>query len=363
MTDLLQIGTSLATPPTNAPEDGGIAERHTGSLTETPSGNGAGHLTGNGTERPKENPTRGPTQNHAPAYRPDRKPGWLKVRAPGGERYTALKAIMRDLELNTVCEEAHCPNVGECWGHGVATFMILGDTCTRGCRYCAVNKGIPNELDLAEPERVADAVWRMGLDFVVVTSVDRDDLADGGASIFAETVRAIRRRCPDTGVELLIPDFQGSERALASVLEAVPEVLSHNIETVPRLYKRARGGGIYEVSLRVLENIKRLAPDVVSKTGMMLGLGEERNEVLAVMEDLRAREVEILTLGQYLRPSGWHLEVARYVSPEEFHELAEIGESMGFHHVEAGPLVRSSYRADRQAAAAHARGRLLDLAI
>ncbi len=282
----------------------------------------------------------------------DRKPAWLKVRAPGGERYTQLKAIMRDLELHTVCEEARCPNVGECWGHGVATFMILGDVCTRGCRYCAVSKGIPTELDLAEPERVADAVRRMGLGFVVITSVDRDDLSDGGASIFAETVRAIRRLSPATGIELLTPDFQGDEAALRSVLDARPDILNHNVETVPRLYKKARGGGIYEVSLRVLENVKRLAPHVTSKTGMMLGLGEEQEEVLEVMGDLRERGVEILTLGQYLRPSGWHLEVARYVHPDEFRELAELGRAMGFDHVEAGPLVRSSYRADRQAAEA-----------
>ena len=285
----------------------------------------------------------------------ERKPEWLKVRAPGGEGYTRLKTIMRELELHTVCEEAHCPNVGECWGHGVATFMILGDVCTRGCRYCAVSKGIPNELDLAEPERVGEAVRRMGLAFVVVTSVDRDDLTDGGASIFAETVRAIRRQCPGTGIELLTPDFRGSEVALRTVLEAGPDILNHNVETVPRLYKKARGGGVYEVSLDVLANVKRFAPHVVSKTGMMLGLGEERDEVLRVMGDLRERGVEILTLGQYLRPSGWHLAVERYVHPDEFRELAELGEAMGFSHVEAGPLVRSSYRADRQAAAALAR--------
>jgi len=285
----------------------------------------------------------------------ERKPEWLKVRAPGGERYTGLKALMRELGLHTVCEEAHCPNVGECWGHGVATFMILGDVCTRGCRYCAVAKGTPTELDLAEPERVADAVRRMGLDFVVITSVDRDDLPDGGASIFAESVRAIRRLCPGTGIELLTPDFQGSEEALRAVLDAGPDILNHNVETVPRLYGKARGGGIYDVSLDVLENVKRFAPHVTSKTGMMLGLGEEREEVLAVMRDLRDRGVEILTLGQYLRPSGWHLAVERYVHPDEFRELARIGGAMGFRHVEAGPLVRSSYRADRQAAAAASR--------
>jgi lipoic acid synthetase len=286
----------------------------------------------------------------------ERKPPWLKVRAPGGESYVRLKGVMRDLELHTVCEEAQCPNVGECWGHGVATFMILGDVCTRGCRYCAVSKGTPRELDLTEPDRVADAVRRMGLGFVVVTSVDRDDLPDGGASIFAETVRGIRSASPATGIELLTPDFQGSEAALRAVLDAGPDVLNHNVETVPRLYRRARGGGVYDVSLRVLENVKRFAPAVTSKTGMMLGLGETRDEVREVMRDLVERGVEILTLGQYLRPSGWHLEVERYVHPDEFRELAEEGRAMGFRHVEAGPLVRSSYRADRQAAEAAAAG-------
>jgi lipoic acid synthetase len=286
----------------------------------------------------------------------ERKPPWLKVRAPGGASYVRLKGVMRELELHTVCEEAQCPNVGECWGHGVATFMILGDVCTRGCRYCAVSKGTPRELDLTEPERVADAVRRMGLGFVVVTSVDRDDLPDGGASVFAGTVRAIRRVSPGTGIELLTPDFQGSEEALRAVLDAGPDVLNHNVETVPRLYRKARGGAVYEVSLRVLENVKRFAPEVASKTGMMLGLGETKDEVREVMRDLVERRVEILTLGQYLRPSGWHLEVDRYVHPEEFRELAEEGRAMGFRHVEAGPLVRSSYRADRQAAEAAAAG-------
>jgi lipoic acid synthetase len=341
VTGLLQIGAA----PVGAPAAAGGGERASAA--------GASGAVSRGTLGPV--PRAGERAAGGGSYARERKPEWLKVRAPGGGRYTRLKAIMRELELNTVCEEAHCPNVGECWGHGVATFMILGDVCTRGCRYCAVSKGIPNELDLAEPDRVADAVRRMGLEFVVVTSVDRDDLSDGGASIFAATVRAIRRACPGTGIELLTPDFQGSEAALRAVLEAGPDILNHNVETVPRLYPKARGGGVYEISLRVLENVKRLAPDVVSKTGMMLGLGERRDEVLQVMRDLRQREVEILTLGQYLRPSGWHLAVERYVHPDEFRELAELGQQMGFHHVEAGPLVRSSYRADRQAAAARAR--------
>jgi len=284
-----------------------------------------------------------------------RKPEWLKVRAPGGGRYAELKGIMRSLNLHTVCEEAHCPNIGECWGHGVATFMILGDTCTRGCRYCAVAKGRPKPLDRDEPGRVAEAVAQMGLDYVVITSVDRDDLPDGGGSVFAEVIEQIRERSSRTQVEVLIPDFQGNEAALRAVLEAGPHCLNHNIETVPRLYRKARGGGVYKVSLRVLENSKRFAPWIVSKTGMMLGLGETQAEVVEVMRDLVDRGVEILTLGQYLRPSGWHLEVEKYYHPDEFRELKELGEALGFRHVEAGPLVRSSYRADRQMAEAERR--------
>ncbi len=277
-----------------------------------------------------------------------RHPPWLKVRAPFGGRVHDLKSLLGGLRLNTVCQEAQCPNMGECWAHGVATFMILGDICTRGCRYCAVSKGKPTELDLAEPGRVAEAVAAMGLRHVVVTSVDRDDVQDGGASIFAETIRQIRRLRPGCTVEVLIPDFQGSEEALRAVLEAQPEILNHNIETVPRLYPTARGGGDYEVSLELLGRSRQWAPHLVTKTGMMLGLGERQDEVAQVFEDLRGRDVQILTLGQYLRPSGWHLPVARYYHPEEFREWKEIGESMGFSHVESGPLVRSSYLADRQ---------------
>lgn len=280
--------------------------------------------------------------------RPRRHPPWLKVRAPFGEKVHELKSLLGGLKLNTVCQEAMCPNMGECWAHGVATFMILGDICTRGCRYCAVNKGKPTELDLAEPARVAEAVQTMKLRHVVVTSVDRDDVADGGASIFAETVRQIRSRRPDCTVEVLIPDFQGSADALRTVLEAEPEIVNHNIETVPRLYPTARGGGDYEVSLELLERVRRWAPGLVSKTGMMLGLGETRPEILRVLRDLRKRDVQILTLGQYLRPSGWHLPVARHYHPEEFEQLKSQGEAIGFSHVEAGPLVRSSYLADRQ---------------
>lgn len=282
--------------------------------------------------------------------RPDgqRRPEWLKIRAGGGATYVAVKEVVRDQGLNTVCEEARCPNIGECWGHGTATFMILGDTCTRGCRYCAVNKGMPTELDLDEPDRLAEAVVEMGLSYTVITSVDRDDLGDGGASIFAACIERIRERSPGTVVEVLIPDFQGNPDALQVVLDARPDVLNHNVETVPRLYRKARGGGVYKTSLEVLRQARLRAPTIVTKTGMMLGLGETWGEILAVMRDLCERDVDILTLGQYLRPSAWHLPVARFVPPDEFAALAVQGESMGFAHVEAGPLVRSSYRADRQ---------------
>ena len=277
-----------------------------------------------------------------------RKPEWLKVRAGGGPGYASVKHAVEERGLHTVCQEAHCPNIGECWGHGTATFMILGDICTRGCRYCAVDKGMPTELDLDEPAKLADAVVEMGLTYAVITSVDRDDLQDGGASIFAGSIRAIRDRSPATSIEVLVPDFRGNPDALRAVLDAGPDVLNHNVETVPRLYRRARGGGVYATSLELLSRARAWSPGVVTKTGMMLGLGEETPEVLAVMRDLVEREVDILTLGQYLRPTEWHLAVERYVHPDEFAELARIGEAMGFAHVEAGPLVRSSYRADRQ---------------
>jgi lipoic acid synthetase len=277
-----------------------------------------------------------------------RKPEWLKIRAGGGPRFASVKQAVEERGLHTVCQEARCPNMGECWGHGTATFMILGDICTRGCRYCAVDKGMPTELDLDEPAKLADAAAEMGLSYVVITSVDRDDLADGGASIFAESIRAIRERSPGTSVEVLIPDFRGNPDALRAVLDARPDVLNHNVETVPRLYRRARGGGVYATSLELLARARAWAPGMVTKTGMMLGLGEETAEVLAVMRDLVERDVDILTIGQYLRPTEWHLPVDRFVHPDEFAELARIGETMGFAHVEAGPLVRSSYRADRQ---------------
>ncbi len=297
--------------------------------------------------------------------RPKRRhPPWLKVKAPYGESVHELKKLLGGLELNTVCQEARCPNLGECWSHGVATFMILGDICTRGCRYCAVSKGNPRVLDLHEPAHVAEAVDRMGLKHVVITSVDRDDLNDGGAEHFAETIRQVRTRRPECIVEVLIPDFQGSLGALKTVLAAQPEILNHNIETVPRLYPAARGGGDYQISLKLLQRSKRLAPRIVSKTGMMLGLGEREEEVRQVMDDLLQRGVQILTLGQYLRPSNWHLPVARHYSPEEFKQWKQIGESMGFGHVEAGPLVRSSYLADRQFASHQERtGGLVDLTV
>jgi len=285
------------------------------------------------------------------------KPAWLKVRAPGSENYVRLKGIMQDLRLNTVCEDAHCPNIGECWHHGTATFMILGDVCTRACAYCAVAHGKPNELDAAEPARVAEAVARMGLQYAVVTSVDRDDLADGGASIFADTIRLSRARVPDCRIEVLIPDFQGLESSLRAVLDAGPDVLNHNIETVPRLYRMARSGGRYPRSLELLDRSRRYRPDIATKTGIMVGMGEEHDEILTVFDDLRRVGVSILTIGQYLRPSPKHAAMARYYHPDEFVALKRAALDRGFVHVEAGPLVRSSYHAHEQADAfdAHTR--------
>jgi lipoic acid synthetase len=260
-----------------------------------------------------------------------------------------LKAVMKELKLHTVCEEARCPNIGECWHHGTATFMILGDVCTRACAYCAVAHGRPNELDLAEPARVADAIHRMSLRHVVITSVDRDDLADGGAFIFAETIRRTRERVPDCRIEVLIPDFQGLESSLRTVLDAGPDVLNHNIETVPRLYRMARSGGKYVRSLELLERSRRYRPSIGTKTGIMVGLGESVDEVVAVFDDLRQVDVSILTIGQYLRPSLAHAPMARYYHPDEFVELKRVALAKGFVHVESGPLVRSSYHAHEQA--------------
>jgi lipoyl synthase len=286
------------------------------------------------------------------------KPEWLKVRAPGSENYLRLRGIMRDLKLNTVCEDAHCPNIGECWHHGTATFMILGDICTRACTYCAVAHGKPATLDIDEPRRVADAVERMGLKYAVITSVDRDDLADGGAGIYAETIREIKRRLPDCRVEVLIPDFKGEAAALHTVLDARPDVLNHNTETVPRLYRAVRSGGKYSRLLELLDRARAYAPAIPTKTGLMMGLGEEQDEVVQVFKDLRGVGVSILTLGQYLRPSPAHAVMTRYYHPDEFRDLKRIALGLGFAHVEAGPLVRSSYHAHEQADAADAaRGR------
>jgi lipoyl synthase len=273
------------------------------------------------------------------------RPKWLRAPAPAGENYRELKGLIERLRLHTVCESAACPNVGECWNHRTATFMILGNVCTRRCGFCAVEKGAPLPVDYDEPRRVAEAVAAMGLRFAVITSVNRDDRADGGAELFALTIRAIRERIPGCGVEVLTPDFQGDLAAVETVLAAAPDVFNHNTETVPRLYRQVRLGARYERSLEVLAHAKRLAPGVPTKSGLMLGLGETLEEVLAVMRDLRGSQVEILTLGQYLRPSPRHLPIVRYVPPAEFDELRREGYAMSFAHVEAGPLVRSSYHA------------------
>jgi lipoic acid synthetase len=293
--------------------------------------------------------------NPGPAREP--KPAWLKVRAPGSPNYLRLKSLMKESRLNTVCEEARCPNIGECWHHGTATFMILGDVCTRACGYCAVPHGMPSDVDAAEPERLADAVRTLGLRYVVITSVDRDDLADGGAWIFAETIRRVRVAAPDCRVEVLIPDFQGIESSLRSVLDAGPDVLNHNTETVPRLYRLARPGGRYPRTLELLDRARTIAPGIPTKTGLILGLGEEWDEIVETLGDLRKVGVEILTIGQYLRPTESHLKMVRYYHPDEFAELKRIALGLGFGHVESGPLVRSSYHAHEQAdALAAARG-------
>ncbi len=279
----------------------------------------------------------------------DQKPSWLKVKAPGSPDYIRLKRLMGELKLNTVCEEAHCPNIGECWHHGTATFMILGDVCTRNCPYCAVAHGRPAGLDTAEPPRVGDAAERMRLRYAVVTSVDRDDLPDGGASIFADTIGEIRKRVPGCRIEVLIPDFQGKEAPLRTVLDARPDVLNHNVETVPRLYRAARPGGRYPRSLELLDRARTYAPGIPTKSGLMVGLGETWDELVATLADLREAGCAILTIGQYLSPSASHLPVVRYYHPEEFEMLKSTALTMGFGHVESGPLVRSSYHAHEQA--------------
>jgi lipoyl synthase len=281
-----------------------------------------------------------------------RKPEWLKIKLSTGEDYKELKKLMRAKTLHTVCEEAKCPNLHECWANRTATFMILGSVCTRACRFCAVNTGLPTELDLEEPGRVAEAAEQMGLKHCVVTSVARDDLADGGASIFAGTITALRDRLPFCGIEVLIPDFMGSEQSLYTVLDARPHILNHNVETVERLSDRVRSKAKYARSLELLERAKAYAPKIPTKSSLMVGVGEEWHELLQTMDDLRARDVNILTIGQYLQPTAQHLAVQRYYTPEEFAELKREGLSRGFKHVEAGPLVRSSYHAHHQAEAA-----------
>ncbi len=280
------------------------------------------------------------------------KPEWIKAPAPLGEDYRNLKSLARKLGLHTVCESAQCPNIGECWNHRTATFMLLGDICTRRCGFCAVPKGHPGPIDWDEPKRVAEAVARLGLKHAVVTSVNRDDDNLGGARIFAETIRAIRRQAPGCRVEVLIPDFQGIDEALRIVLEARPEILNHNTETVPRLYRSVRSGANFQRSVRLLANVKKFSPGILSKSGLMVGLGETVEELLDTFRQLAAQDVDILTVGQYLRPSKDHLPIARFYTPDEFRMLRDEALKMGFRHVESGPLVRSSYHAHEQSQSA-----------
>ena len=284
-----------------------------------------------------------------------RRPEWLKVRAPWGESYQRIQGLMRGEGLHTVCEEARCPNIGECWGAGTATFLIMGDTCTRSCGFCAIKTGRPGVLDVLEPERVARTIARMGLTHAVVTSVNRDELPDGGAAIFARTISRARALSPGCSIEVLIPDFRGDRAALAVVLAARPEILNHNLETVPRLYRTVRPQALYDRSLDVLRRAKEMDPTALTKTGVMLGLGETSAEVDALMVDLAAIDVDILTVGQYLRPTEAHLPIDRYVTPAEFDAVRERGLALGLRWVESGPLVRSSYRAEAQVARLSAR--------
>jgi lipoyl synthase len=295
-------------------------------------------------ERPRSR-GRGPANTVVPIDRA--RPEWLKVRLPMGPQYETLRRLMRSKSLHTVCEEAHCPNMAECWGAGTATFMILGDTCTRSCGFCAVKTGRPGIVDLDEPARVGAAVAQMALGHAVVTSVNRDELPDGGASLFAATIQEIRTQSPGTTVEVLIPDFTGDPSALDTVLAERPEILNHNVETVERLYPRVRPQARYPRSLEVLRRTKERAPDLVCKSGIMVGLGETHDEVLKTMRDIAAQGTDVLTIGQYLRPSPTHLPIERYWTPEEFGMLRDAGMTMGFRHVESGPLVRSSYHAER----------------
>jgi len=282
----------------------------------------------------------------------ERRPDWLKVRLPAGPNFRELVGIMRTQALHTVCEEARCPNIGDCWERRTATFLILGNVCTRHCAYCAIAHGLPTELDVREPERVASAAAAMGLRHVVITSVDRDDLKDGGAEMFARTIHLVRERRPGCTVEVLIPDFKGDARALRTVLDAGPDILNHNIETVPRVFRTVRHGGNYRRSLEVLERAKAWGTRWLTKSGMMVGLGETPDEVLQTMRDLRAVGCNILTIGQYLSPGKDYAPIARYYHPDEFAALKTEGLAMGFRHVESGPLVRSSYHADEQAVSA-----------
>lgn len=276
-----------------------------------------------------------------------RLPDWIRAKFPGGPNYQRLRDIMRTSELHTVCEEAMCPNLGECWEYGTATFLILGDVCTRACAYCNIATGRPLTLDLEEPDRVARAVESMGLKFAVITSVDRDDLPDGGASVFAATIRRIRQRLPTCGIEVLIPDFRGKEEALRIVLDAGPDILNHNTETVPRLYRKWRPGGKYDWAMELLRRARAIRPEGVTKSGVIVGLGETRDELLLTMDDLRAVDCDVLTIGQYLQPPG-HPPVERFYTPDEFADLKQEGLARGFKHVESGPLVRSSYHAHEQ---------------
>ena len=277
-----------------------------------------------------------------------RLPEWLKVRAPGSPGYMRLKDLMRGQQLHTVCEEAHCPNIGECWDRGAATFMILGDICTRRCHYCAVTTGRPTGIDLMEPGRLAETVRTMGLRYCVITSVNRDDLPDGGAYIFAACITKVREQSPDCRIEVLIPDFAGSSPALRKVIEARPDVLNHNIESSRRVFPRVRPKGDYRLSLDLLAKAKEMHPGIVTKSGIIAGMGETRDEIVETMEDLRRVDCDLLTIGQYLRPSPKHWPIDRFYTPAEFDELRETGEKMGFKHVASGPLVRSSYHADEQ---------------
>lgn len=281
----------------------------------------------------------------APKRRQPR-PEWLKVKLPGGESYNRLKSLVREKNLHTVCQDARCPNIGECWGKGTATFMILGDVCTRSCRFCAVNTGQPPEYDQDEPERIAAAIRNMGLRYAVITSVDRDDLEDGGAWIFAETIHKTRDACRDIRIEVLIPDFKGNPDALRTVVRAEPDVLGHNVETVPRLYRTVRPGSRYRRSLHLLEDAKNLDPGIVTKSSIMLGLGESAEEIREVLNDLRCSNVDIVTLGQYLQPTRDNLPVEKFYTPDEFNLFKDYAYSLGFRSVASGPLVRSSYHAE-----------------